>query len=144
MPEQEPQPSSAKLPILIVDDDPAVRDLLETLLQTEGYQTITAESGEEAVEIFLADLDTRYALIMADLLMPGLNGKETIQEIRKTETQLQRPEFTPFVFITAVAPQNMPDLSCFKPPPAVIRKPFEIETILEIAHHQAKPSKTSY
>lgn len=65
--------------ILIVDDDVHVRDLLEVLLQNQGYETLTAESGEQA----LAMVDTRAPdLILLDIMMPGMDGYEVASVLK--------------------------------------------------------------
>ncbi|RMN48993.1 PAS domain S-box-containing protein/diguanylate cyclase (GGDEF) domain-containing protein [Pseudomonas syringae] len=65
--------------ILIVDDDVHVRDLLEVLLQNQGYETLTAESGEQA----LAMVDARTPdLILLDIMMPGMDGYEVASVLK--------------------------------------------------------------
>ncbi|WP_122300737.1 response regulator, partial [Pseudomonas syringae] len=65
--------------ILIVDDDVHVRDLLEVLLQNQGYETLTAESGEQA----LAMVDARAPdLILLDIMMPGMDGYEVASMLK--------------------------------------------------------------
>ncbi|WP_017708715.1 putative bifunctional diguanylate cyclase/phosphodiesterase [Pseudomonas syringae] len=65
--------------ILIVDDDVHVRDLLEVLLQNQGYETLTAESGEQA----LAMVDERAPdLILLDIMMPGMDGYEVASVLK--------------------------------------------------------------
>ena len=66
--------------ILIVDDEPRYLRLLEANLQTEGYEVVAAQDGEEALEKFsLQPAD----LILLDVLMPGLDGFATCQRIRQ-------------------------------------------------------------
>ena len=60
--------------ILIVDDEEILRKILEVNLLDEGYEVDTAASGEEAV----AMLDTRYDLIITDLMMKGIDGLEVL------------------------------------------------------------------
>ncbi|OUM07509.1 two-component system response regulator [Pseudomonas syringae] len=65
--------------ILIVDDDVHVRDLLEVLLRNQGYETLTAESGEHA----LAIIDKRAPdLILLDIMMPGMDGYEVASQLK--------------------------------------------------------------
>ncbi|MEA1765459.1 EAL domain-containing protein [Pseudomonas syringae pv. tomato] len=65
--------------ILIVDDDVHVRDLLEVLLQNQGYETLTAESGEQA----LAMVNARAPdLILLDIMMPGMDGYEVASVLK--------------------------------------------------------------
>ncbi|MGL5084659.1 MAG: response regulator transcription factor [Clostridium sp.] len=66
--------------ILIVDDEKEIRDLIEIYLKGEGYKTIKAENGEEALKI----LETEEVdLIILDIMMPKLNGIEACLRIRE-------------------------------------------------------------
>jgi CheY-like chemotaxis protein len=70
--------------ILLVEDDPTVRKLVSRMLTTRGYEIIEAADGEHAIEQF----NTRerpIALVLSDLMMRGLNGRETVDRIRKIE-----------------------------------------------------------
>jgi two-component system KDP operon response regulator KdpE len=65
--------------ILVVDDEPAIVRLVRAKLRADGYAVITAASGEEA----LARLDEeRPDLVILDLMMPGIDGFETLRRIR--------------------------------------------------------------
>ena len=76
-----PAASEEKRPhILIVDDDPAVRDLVSVLLQRRGMRVDTAEDGERAVACIAAQ---RYDVILLDLLMPRLDGQGVIRYMRE-------------------------------------------------------------
>ncbi|MGY2409899.1 EAL domain-containing response regulator [Pseudomonas pergaminensis] len=69
--------------LLIVDDEPQVRKLLETLLQHEGYQTLTAGSGEEALQLVA---QRPPDLILLDIMMPGMDGYEVASQLKGDET----------------------------------------------------------
>lgn len=64
--------------ILIVDDDPAIRQMLVEMLKLEGYQTETATNGREALEM-LATSGPR--VILLDLLMPVVDGRGVMQAL---------------------------------------------------------------
>lgn len=70
-----------KIKILIVDDDPFIRDVLTAVLE-EDYAVVTAENGAEAFAAFNADSGIR--LVISDLNMPGMSGRELIKKIRET------------------------------------------------------------
>ncbi len=74
--------SSAQGPtkILVVDDDPAVRDVVTSMLETAGYEVTKAGNGREALRILgAAPID----LVITDLVMPEQEGIETIKLIRR-------------------------------------------------------------
>ncbi len=71
--------------LLVVDDEPQLRDIATLMLQALGYTVKAVASGEEALE-FLAEND--MDLVILDMLMdPGMNGLQTFQEIRKLKPQ---------------------------------------------------------
>jgi CheY-like chemotaxis protein len=65
--------------ILVVDDDPANRELLARRLTRSGYAMTVAESGEAALAILV---NRRFDLILLDLMMPGLSGLETLERLK--------------------------------------------------------------
>lgn len=67
--------------ILIVDDEKEIRDLVEIYLKGEGYETIKAGDGEEALEVL--DDNQDIDLIILDVMMPKLNGIEACLKIRE-------------------------------------------------------------
>lgn len=66
--------------ILVVDDDESARVKQRALLEVDGYEVTEAKEGEEALRI-LAD-DSEYSLVILDLSMPGLNGRDVLRSIR--------------------------------------------------------------
>jgi CheY-like chemotaxis protein len=77
--------SSPSLPcrtILLVDDEPSILQVRSLIFESLGYSVLTAESGEEALEILRIHL---VDAIVLDYLMPGMNGEETALGIRKLQ-----------------------------------------------------------
>lgn len=66
-------------PILVVEDIPNIRDLISVTLRFKGYPVITANNGEEALEIMR---EKRPALIITDILMPKMDGYAFVQNLR--------------------------------------------------------------
>lgn len=66
--------------VLVVDDDLAIRKLLSKVLQTSGFEPVLAKNGEEALELVSKDT---FQLILLDVTMPGLDGFQVIQRIRR-------------------------------------------------------------
>ena len=77
--------------ILVVDDEPDIRDVLKILLTSRGYVADEAENGLRAVEMVRA---AEYDLIIMDIMMPGLSGTDACAQIRKITK-------APVLFLTA-------------------------------------------
>ncbi len=76
--------NSTKGRILIIDDEKDVRDVLKLQLQSEKYDIIEAENGEEAIELMKKGSNlVRVGLIICDIRMPKVNGVEAIQYLRQ-------------------------------------------------------------
>jgi signal transduction histidine kinase len=82
--------------ILVVDDQAENRQLVESYLRGAGYNVVLAETGEEAVAQCEKDA---VALVLLDVLMPGIDGFETSRRIRA----LQSAADTPIIFLTALS-----------------------------------------
>jgi DNA-binding NtrC family response regulator len=78
--------------ILIIDDEAAIRESLETLLSLEGYAVDSAENGEQGLERIG---EQPFDLVLLDLALPGRNGIEILGSIRERQTSL------PVIMITA-------------------------------------------
>jgi CheY-like chemotaxis protein len=74
--------------ILVVDDQPINIDLLVTLLGYQGHQLIGADSGAEALERIAAE---RPDLVIADILMPAMDGYEFVRRLRTDPTLAHIP-----------------------------------------------------
>lgn len=79
--------------ILIVDDTPANLLAFTCVLESEGYEIVTASSGQEALKRALRQ---EFAVILLDVRMPGMDGIETATFLRSG-----RSRFTPIVFVSA-------------------------------------------
>jgi DNA-binding NtrC family response regulator len=78
--------------ILIIDDEEVLREVLEAVLRREGFDVVTASTGEEG----LATLDQdEIDLIVLDIMLPGMSGMETLRSIKETNPTL------PVIIITA-------------------------------------------
>jgi CheY-like chemotaxis protein len=69
--------------VLIVDDDPAIRESLSELITDEGYPVTTAANGREALVDLLRDGAVRPCLIVLDVMMPFMNGHELRDELKR-------------------------------------------------------------
>jgi len=75
-------PRGGKETILVVEDDAMVRHLVDSVLQSFGYQVLLAESGEQAIELFEANWHS-IDLALLDVIMPRMNGKQVCEVLRE-------------------------------------------------------------
>jgi DNA-binding response OmpR family regulator len=101
---------------LIVEDDPGIRRLIEKVLQRKGIQVDIAHDGKVAMDKISAG---RYDVIVLDLMLPGANGYEIIEHIKRNGTG------TPVAVVSAVSEKGLTslDLDVVK---LVIPKPFDV------------------
>lgn len=85
--------------ILVVEDDAAVRDVVEHALKREGMSVRTVKSGEEALEA-LREPEARFDLVILDVMLPGLDGVSVCREIRAGEAG-EASRDAPVVMLTA-------------------------------------------
>jgi len=100
--------------VLVVDDEPAIREIVATLLEDEGYEVRHARDGVEA----LAAIDDRIDLVLSDVIMPRLDGASLVRKLRR------RGHLVPVVLMSAVyADVDLPGVR-------FVPKPFEIDRLL--------------
>jgi DNA-binding response OmpR family regulator len=110
--------------ILIVDDEPSVREVLESILREEGYRTDFAENGHEGYE---KARDSIPDLILLDVTMPVMDGFEVCRRIR-TESPLAQ---VPIIIITAIDNDEYKSRSIESGANDFLSKPFDIYELLE-------------
>lgn len=108
-----------KRSVLIVDDDPDVRDTLSDALEEEGFSVLTARDGREALAQLLVP-GQRPDVILLDLMMPAMNGFE-LQEVLRADPRLSG---IPVVALTAGSDGPLFDAQ------AVMRKPVPLANLL--------------
>lgn len=74
--------------ILIVDDSPTEMHVLKSMLEKNGFQTLTATSGEEGVQVATAE---KPDLVLMDVVMPGLNGFQATRQLTKNKDTASIP-----------------------------------------------------
>jgi len=111
--------------LLIVEDDPDIRKLLDTTLTFKGYRVISARNGKEALEVVQGE---RPTIVIADIMMPQLDGFGLVHRLRiNPETR-----DVPVVFITAtyVAPEDK-EFALNIGATRFIQKPVDLEMFLK-------------
>ncbi|MBI5099303.1 MAG: sigma-54-dependent Fis family transcriptional regulator [Nitrospirae bacterium] len=80
--------------ILIIDDEPSIRELLKDFLTGKGFEVVTASDGESGLNLLKED---KFDLLLLDLMMPGMNGMDVLREIASEKIDI------PAIMITAYA-----------------------------------------
>lgn len=109
--------------MLVVDDDPVIRDMMVDILDFEGYAIRTARNGPEALEMLRGDEDY---LVFLDLMMPGMSGKE-VCALLEAEPALRRRHV-----IILMSAMDRPDEDTAKSVDGTILKPFTVDDVLEV------------
>ena len=99
--------------ILIADDNPEIREVLNVLLSSEGYDVIEAKDGQEAIELISSEID----LYILDIMMPVINGYQACIEIRKKSN-------APILFLTAKSQESDKTLGFSSGGDDYLSKPF--------------------
>ena len=121
-----PAVNAQRKSILLVEDDPAVRESIRLLLSIDRHTVTEAANGHEALHHFTG---SRYDLVITDYLMPEMLGDELAQNIKKiAPTQ-------PILMVTAYL-EKLVDAG--KPADAVLGKPLSIE---DLRRAMARPTK---
>ncbi len=121
--------------ILIVDDEKDIIDLLEFNLQNEGYNTVTASDGEQAL---LSTKAENPDLIILDIMLPGKDGWEVLKELRKDP----RTQDIPVIYLTAKDSEIDEVLGLELGADDYIVKPISIRKLLARIKKVLKRSKT--
>jgi len=109
--------------LLLIEDDPAIRSMVQFALRQGGFEVVIAETGLEALEQLGAD--RIYDAVILDLAIPGYSGLAIIEHLRRS-----RPELLPRVIIvTAFASRldNIDRRNVHK----IILKPFDLDHLIE-------------
>ncbi|HEV3260431.1 MAG TPA: response regulator [Gemmataceae bacterium] len=107
--------------ILITDDDSGCREALRSIMEPEGFRTLLASSGEEALDIVREE---PVHLALLDMYMPTLTGLETLQLVRQVNTVL------PCILITADATDGLMRQALKARAYSVIAKPVSKSIVL--------------
>ncbi len=111
--------------ILVVDDDPTILQMVSTSLGKRGYQIVTATSGEEALTVVK---DQPPALVILDVMMPGMSGWEVARALRKD----QATALTKIIMLTAIGKEINEMTSPLYGVDAYLDKPFEFRELERI------------
>jgi len=114
--------------IMIIDDETDLREMLNLMLQKEGFETNTAENGEE----FLNKIDDfQPDLVTLDVMMPGLTTREILEKLKEKKT---KPKI---ILLTVVRysedeKQRLYEMGIVD----YVTKPFEVDELIDSIHKQ--------
>ena len=117
--------------ILVVEDHPESVELLQMILEDEGYSVQSVETGRLAIQTVSApSSDGPPApppdLILLDLRLPDMTGVEVVRQLQEN-----LPEVPPVVFLSADSPQSLKD-AARSVGAAAVRKPFSFDELFEV------------
>jgi DNA-binding NtrC family response regulator len=113
-----------KASILIVDDDDGMCETLSDILEDKGYSVVIAKDGPGAV----AEVGGRhFDLALIDIIMPGMNGVETLREIKRVSPGITAVIMTGYDTLEGIVPDALR-----VGVEGVLYKPFEIDTIVKM------------
>ncbi len=110
-----------RIPILLVEDEPHIAQGLIFNLEEEGYQVCHVEAGEEALELLATK---RFALLILDLMLPGIDGLEVCRTLRQRGNQI------PILMLTARSSEQDRIAGLSKGADDYLPKPFNLQEFL--------------
>ena len=117
--------------ILVVDDEPAILDMIAELLGFEGYQVVTTGQGSIALAWAKADPP---ALILLDLMMPGMSGWQLIAALKASRETRAIP------IVVLSARRDLPAIAQDLGIATFLTKPFDIDELIGIVRHYTDAS----
>ena len=114
--------------ILVVEDDKDIRNAIVSLLETEGYKTESAENGKVALEKL--SVIPKPCLVLLDMMMPIMNGREFLDTVMKDSTLAPLP----ILIVSAIADRTNTEGSI-----GFLKKPIDINVVLDVVAQYCTP-----
>ena len=112
-----------QLKIMVVDDEPFIRELMEEFLSIHGHEIITAGSGEEAISKIV---EIKPDLVMLDICMTGMTGLETLEQIKQIN------DTAGIIMLSAFGDEETVDEAIKSGADYYLQKPIEFKKLLDI------------
>ena len=119
--------------VLVVDDEESIRHVAGEILRYLGYTALTAPSGDSAVEQLRGG--ARPDVVLLDLIMPGMNGFQTLQAIRAIDPDV------PVLITTGYADRAASESLVSEGADGFVNKPYQIETLAAQLEKMRRESK---
>jgi DNA-binding NtrC family response regulator len=110
--------------VLLVDDEPMVRNSGKRLLDRLGYQVILARDGEEALDVYKKQGDSIW-LVVLDLIMPTMDGEETFLKLREIDPDVQ------VLLSSGYSKEEKADALLNMGAAGFLQKPFDLKTLVQ-------------
>jgi two-component system, cell cycle sensor histidine kinase and response regulator CckA len=129
--EAEPPPSirrNTDLPrgsetLLVVEDDPDIRDLARTMLRAQGYHVLCGANGREGLEVARAHVGRPIQMVITDVVMPQMDGKTMSEAIRAILPTVK------VLFTSGYTDESSIDLDLSRPGFAFLPKPYSVSAL---------------
>jgi DNA-binding response OmpR family regulator len=119
--------------VLLVEDDLEIRDILQDVLEADGFDVFPASNGKQALDFLTLNQPQRADLVILDLMMPMISGWQVLEKMNKD------PELSgiPVLVVSAVARDKPEGAATF------LRKPFNIDTFCNAVRGHFSKSEVS-
>jgi CheY-like chemotaxis protein len=114
--------SVASRAVLVVEDDPDIREVLEEMLDAAGHRVLTASNGREALAVL--DRESSPCLVLLDLMMPVMSGFSFLEELDR------RPDRERVSVLLVSANAQVQQLARGKGVVGYVTKPFDLDDVL--------------
>lgn len=111
--------------ILLVDDEELIRDLYSQFLKDQGYEVYTASNGREGLDLFRTSHD-RIDLIVLDMVMPEMGGRDLFDEIKKIEPRI------PLIISSGFSPREDSIQQIIRDGAHFLQKPVSLKNLSEV------------
>jgi DNA-binding NtrC family response regulator len=111
--------------ILIADDSQSIRDVAEYVLCKLGYRPILAADGETAVDLY-REKRGEISLIVLDLIMPGMGGRECLEEILKIDPEAK------VILVTGYTDEEPPEVFLEAGAKEYVNKPYDVKDLARL------------
>jgi len=118
----QPLPRGREL-VLVVDDEDAVRSVIQRTLEAQGYQVLATTSPEHATRLF-SEHGAEVSLLVTDVVMPGATGRELYERLAQGRPSLKT------LYISGYTDESVLGVGFLADQPAFIQKPFTSETLV--------------
>jgi CheY-like chemotaxis protein len=116
--------------LLLVDDEKAILESLELILNAEGHETQAVGSAQAALDALAAAKEDKPDLVIADIVMPGMSGLELLSIMRANPRYAKLPVLFISASITPEMEVQVGQLAFV----SFLRKPFQVEAMIELVN----------